>query len=311
VSIVPPGLHAALTDHAETFSPLYGGYLSDHGAMASLALYGLTADEEQATAYLADYQQRLDPLPSVSETYRTYRTQYGEAIDTLGADKVLSSQLPGLISGWARDAYHPIIRIAYGYEFGIDSEVAAGLAYLRWCGSDERLLLLAERAAGTKSGSAAALVAQMADCAGSIGPTQNFNQSLRSVVANPVFNTAAASVPEPLKNFSDSVLQIFASTHNFFALHLVTGAHAFRVLYPFSGQHGTALFGLGLLAGYAAAGAPEFDHQAALETDEQITAGSDIGTDEHDIKLAYSAASQAQFWSDRRYHHAANGYLSR
>ncbi|MFV2090643.1 MAG: questin oxidase family protein [Pseudomonadales bacterium] len=309
MSVLPEQLHAAVTSHSATFSPLYAGYLSDHGPMAALALYGLTEDANQATAYLTDYQQRLHPLDTAPDAYRVHLSNYRDAVSERGARAVLADKLPDLVSGWVKDAYHPLIRIAYGCEFAVDAEVAAGLAYLHWCGPDPIMQSLGESA--IVNGSINALFTQMADCAVGISPTRNFNQCLEMVLAQPAFKTAAASVPDQLRTFSVTALQVFASTHNFFALHLVTGAHAFRVLQPFTGAHGDLLFGLGLLAGYAAVGAPDYDDRAAIET----TVPSDwlpaIGTDEHDIKLAYSASRQAQYFSDSRYVAAAIGYLGR
>lgn len=82
------------------------------------------------------------------------------------------------VRAWLDD-YHPLIRLAYGYQFQIPEEITAGLACMKWCGRDE-----------------------------------------------------------PLETY-------------FFALHLVTGSHAFRVLYPFAGELRDEIFTLGILAGYA------------------------------------------------------------
>ncbi len=306
---LPEQIHAALTTHSATFSPLYSGYLSDHGPMATLALYGLSADANQAASYLLGYQRRLHPLNTAPDGYCAHLAYYLDAVSDRGAQAVLVDELPDLISGWVKDAYHPLIRIAYGYEFAVDAEVAAGLAYLHWCGPERIMQALCESA--FVDNSVDTLFGQMADCAVGIGPTRNFNQCLELVLAQRAFRAAATAVPDQLRTFSEAALQVFASTHNFFALHLVTGAHAFRLLRPFTGEHGDRLLGLGLLAGYAAIGAPNYNDGAATETTAPIDWLRAIGTDEHDIKLAYSASRQAQYFSDSRYDNAATNYLAR
>jgi hypothetical protein len=113
-------------------------------------------------------------------------------------------------------------------------------------------------------------------------------------------------------------LDVFAATHNFFALHLVTASHAFRILYDHAGPHADATFNLGLAAGYAAVGAPEFESRQTpacqAEIPDQIAQESLLSLcadDEHDYKLAYSATRQAEFFNDARYLDVARTYLLR
>jgi hypothetical protein len=116
---------------------------------------------------------------------------------------------------------------------------------------------------------------------------------------------------------------VFAATHNFFALHLVTGGHAFRLVAPYAGPHADALFNLGVVAGYAAVGAPPF-HTAPLTgpalsdpdptTQNALTPSVLLALcrdDEHDYKLAYSAWRQAAHWHDPAYLDVARAYLKR
>jgi len=115
-------------------------------------------------------------------------------------------------------------------------------------------------------------------------------------------------------------LNIFDQTHDFFALHLVTGAHAFRLLYPFAGKWRDEIFSLGILAGYAAVGAPDFSTSQAEpheHADDSVTEAMTTlprkvrSDDDHDIKLAYSAMSQAKHYEDPAYIEAASRYLDR
>ena len=304
-------------EHGARFSPLYGGYLSDHGTMAALALQGIGADSDRVLAYLLAYEQRLNPLSAAPPGYQHDREEALRDIAQFGVNTVLARSLPSLISGWARDAYHPLIRIAYGYEFGIDEEVAAGLAYLRCCGPDETIAQLARNP--TPAAHAINAFKAMSHCASAVTPARNFNACLTGIVSNPKFCAAAVVVPDQLLEFSRQTLRIFEATHNFFALHLVTGAHAFRTLDPFTGADREAVFAIGLLAGYAALGAPDIADADLTDPDfsdlDAAASGEDwlarVSDDEHDIKLAFSACSQADFFADNAYLRVAAGYLNR
>ncbi len=299
-----------LRHHHARFSPRYGGYLSDHGPMAVLALLGLGADPDRAAGYLQRYRRRLEPMEEAAPAYRQHLAHMLEAVREVGAEALLARELPGLVSGWAKDAYHPLIRTAYGYEFGIAEEVAAGLAYLKWCGPDPALEARARRAAPVEAGALPDAFAAMQRCAARISPEKNFTACLREVIDHPAFAQAAVPSRDALRLLSRESLHVFASTHDFFALHLVTGSHAFRVLYPFAGEQRDAILTLGLLAGYAAAGAPPYTPPArAFATNPPADWLALAGDDEHAITLAYSARSQGRCFHDPTFEAAAIGYL--
>ena len=319
-TVTEPNLQDRLREHQARFSPLYQGFLSDHGPMATLALHGIGAGPDRAQDYLQAYQQRLSPLTEAPSDYLRHRDEILHDIARSGMDAVLARRLPTLISGWAKDAYHPLIRIAYGYEFGIEQEVAAGLAYLSWCGPDQIVIQLAR--AATPVAQATDAFQSMRGCATAVTPTRNFNACLVEILDNPHFRSAAVVVPDQQIEFSRQALAVFHATHNFFALHLVTGSHAFRLLDIFTGTDGEAIFAIGLLAGYAALGAPEFSladlsiFGADFRPDSGLPDTAEdwlalVSDDEHDIKLAYSARSQAEFFADPAYIRVTAHSLSR
>ena len=137
----------------------------------------------------------------------------------------------------------------------------------------------------------------------------SFTSAARQVSSSPAFGAAAVVVPDNLRLVSRLALDIFASTHNFFALHLVTGAHAYRLLYPFAGEERDAIFTLGILCGYAAVGAPVFVHHDSPEFSGPVSWLNLIRDDEHDAKLAYSADDQSRHWGDPAYRRIAADYL--
>jgi len=274
--------------------------------MAALAMAGLGGQTEAVSGFLDRYRQKLTPLAESPPDYLAHLADM-RPVALKGTTTVLREQLPTLISGWAKDAYHPLIRIAYGYEFDIGAEIAAGLAYLKWCGADETVSRLAAHA--RLASNPDACFSAMRVCATSVTANRNFNACLEVVKNHPAYQEAAVCLIEPLEDMSRRALSVFAATHDFFALHLVTGAHAYRILYPFAGPNRDATFCLGLLAGYAAVGAPDYQDvelsNAGLPTDWLALTRSD----EHNIKLAYSASRQAEFFDDARYIEVTANYL--
>jgi len=132
-------LQQALDTHHHRFSPLYQGYLSDHAPIGALALHGLGRHEPEVLGWYEHYCGKLDAIDAAPADYLEKLAESERALTDLGRDALLARELPLLISGWTRNAFHPLIRLAYGYHFGIDGEIAAGLAYLKWCGPDETI----------------------------------------------------------------------------------------------------------------------------------------------------------------------------
>ncbi|MEZ5551209.1 MAG: questin oxidase family protein [Pseudomonadales bacterium] len=295
--------------HHGRYSIHYGDLdFSDHGPMAALALLGLGAGDAQVLRYLDRYRVRLRSIDTAPAEYRHWLAEYLHRFSREDAATVLSEELPRFISGWARDAYHPLIRLAYGWEFGIREEMAAGLAYLRYCGADASL----EARAATMTVSAAAaseLFYTMAEVAVRDAPT--FDAGLQQVAENRAF--AASLIPDCIDRLTRTALDVFAATHDFFALHLVTGSYAFRVLHPFAGASAEALFTLGLLAGYGAIGAPPFAPRPARTAARiEMTKGdwlAIVGEDEHNIKIAYCADRLTRLLEDDAFTESARGYL--
>lgn len=323
----PPGeaLRPTLDAHHRRFSPLYQGFLSDHGPMAALALHGLGRPESDVLVWYDRYCTRLQAFDFSPSGYPELLDEAERDLARYGRDALLARTLPELISGWARNAYHPLIRLAYGYHFQIDGEIIAGLAYLKWCGADERLEQLAASAtAANAPGELPSAFADIAAAASRPAPGKRFDDSLEEVVAHPAFATAARRYTQALPGLSRIALTIFDQTHDFFALHLVTGAHAYRLLYPFMGALRDEIFSIGILAGYAAIGAPVFAPSVpgAESTPTAPTSASILGAvseltdavksdDDHDFKLAYSALSQSRHYHDDAYARVATRYLGR
>ena len=99
--------------HHERFNYFYHGGLSDHGPMACLALSSMGATDERANRFYHNYCDRLSPLED--GPYRGQLQRFLGEVSRSNIHTVLERHLPKLISGWVRDAYHPLIRIAHGF----------------------------------------------------------------------------------------------------------------------------------------------------------------------------------------------------
>lgn len=320
---LPASLIDLLEDHGNRYAPHYPpSDNSDHGPMAYLAMHGLGIDADDIEAFAMRYCGRLiaAPPPNASISFDRWRDHigrresysglvafFGQEIARHGWEMTVANYLPHLISGWVKDAFHPLIRLAYGIEFEAPSEIAAGLAYMTITGIDPRITELAKRLPtglrGREHFDAIRAERQPTFVRGPFNV--RYDRIVRDAKLAPCGNPAI----DTTKELSRSCLEIFHATHDFFALHLVTSSHAFRVCAPWAGSDTDSLFSVGLASAYLAIGAPEFASLAngfdVLPVDKLAKA-----KDEHDVKLAYSAKAQAREHDDPTYEWVAARYLS-
>lgn len=308
-----------LASHGQRYLPEYppdGN--SDHLPMAWLAMQALGADRGRRKAFANAYLPRLAPMPPDHVHAERVRALTAETMAD-GIPTVLDRYLPDWISGWYKEAYHPVIRLGYGVEFDVPEEVAAGLAYLEAVGGDARLDTLSQRAVVDHRVGGAGLF-RRAQALGPVPVTTaaRFGERAAAALALPGMAALAVVTDDHLRELSRGALAVFAGSHDFFALHLVTASHAFRLLYPYLylrlGPRTDAVFTLGLMAGYLAAGAPDPAPLLVPTTtpppgnQELLALCSD---DEHDIKLAHAAGAHAEHWGDPAFRHVAAAYLHR
>lgn len=245
------------------YSPWYPPSMnSDHMPMTLCAITGLGGDFEFCVNYREDYKkilQELQPAQAMTdwrrgigrnECYPALLTWFRQRIDTQGAEATIRAHLREFTSGLALQAFHPVIRLGYAIDFGSESETAAALAYL----------VASHRDMPVDPGLPVDLEERMRRQAGE-GPrsfdSERFSgriEELRSTGAYPLgcaadFGACAAAA-----------LDLYRSTRNFFALHMVTATQAARLCSRFV-DHRLALAALtgALLAAHKAVGSPEFD----------------------------------------------------
>ena len=136
-----------------------------------------------------------------------------------------------------------------------------------------------------------------------------FGQKAEEVIGSGQLVSLNVLLENHTKMFSEFTLRAFHQTHNFFALHLVTGAHAFRICRKFAPENADALFSLGILVGYLAIGAPQVAATISVPKRSTTALRDLVGVDEHNIKVAYSCQMQAAAWDSPLFEAVAEHYL--
>ena len=234
---------AELIDAGAAFDAEYAGGLSNHRPMALLALARLGASETRLNAFAQHYSQRLQPAPPPTswpagdawasrlgerEAWPAYRDLFGEWLLHEHSSDVLQQALPRLMQGCGAAAFHGLIRTAYALQSARRQELADALAYwaCRWLdlGASQGAGLVAKPEAVLRQlrvvKSDAGLIVQRLAVAAS---TPHFQSTVNHLRVH------QGTLPQ----LAALAAQAHAATGNFTALHLVTSAHAMRLLMPY------------------------------------------------------------------------------
>ena len=304
-SVCPPWLLDLLRRHRDSYEPEYSGYLSDHLPMMLLAMFGLGKDRNTIESRHARYIERLDRAETNSppdinrfedgignrESYRALISYVDESILRRGVQATLTEYLPNVLSGWVRHAFHGTIRLAYGIRFKVDSEVAAGLAYLASAGPDERLAAIGQGASPSDRFA----------WPPSIDVTSSrFDDRYEEVMQADTFAVHTHILENNNLRVAEEVLDIFNHTQGFFALHMVTGLHALGICAEAIESDVDGIMNAGLAAAYLAIGAPMFIQRARPKPLRMDFA--------HEVKVAFSCFDQAKRLNSERYQDALDVY---
>ena len=233
---------AELIDAGAAFDAEYAGGLSNHRPMALLALARLGAGEARLNAFAQVYSRRLQPAPPPTdwpagdawasrlgqrEAWPAYRALFAQWLLHEHSSDVLQQVLPRLMQGCGAAAFHGLIRTAYALQSARRQELADALAYwaCRWLdlGASEVVGTVAEPEAVLRQlravHSSASLIVQR----------------MQAAASTPYFQTAVLRLrvhEGTLPQLAALAAQAHAASGNFTALHLVTSAHAMRLLLP-------------------------------------------------------------------------------
>ena len=323
---------AELLEQNRHFDAQYGGGLSNHLSMALVALNRLGATDARLVEYFRAYARRLEPPPRAGspitratyaanrgtlKRYPDYLVFFNEELRRLGHQQLLATYLPPLLPGIAAAAFHAVIRLAYALQVNDEPETALSLAYF----ADTYLPLgpptgaapiaeppieLLRRLSGTKA------LARRSWHTGLI------TSSLVEIGAQPAFAPVIDWLPASaagLAPLAEAALLVYASTGNFTALHGLTGTHALRIAWPHLPDPAAAARYQfqALCAAYISIGTPPLLTDAerarlarqALPPWPEIGAAAIRSSDEHVIKLVYSAREEDAAYSDPLYRYAA------
>ena len=299
---------AGLLQDGARWDAEYAGSLSNHLPMALVALYRLGARAERLLAYASHYTQRLHPAPPIEPwpagqawrpplgdpaAWPAYRSLFRQWLAAEGAATMLQQALPHLLPGCGAAAFHGLIRTAYAFESLQAGELADALAYwsCRWLD-----LGRAPPAPGR----------MVSDPARQLGallalPTPDGDlivHRMQAAAIEPGFDAAVAGLAldeNTLERLARGAAQRYARSGNFTVLHLVTSAHALRLLLPFIDEPRPALaaywraYAAGVVASHAVSG-----RAASVLPWPELAAAACASDDDHLVKLVDACRQEQQ-----------------
>jgi len=285
---------------------------TNHLPMALIALQRMGASANRMEAYFEHWAQHkalphVDAPPAVqlqqwadlrgqARAFEPLSRGFAERVVQEGAPRVVGEVWAELGNGVATNAFHALIRVAYGLDAGHAGEIGAGLASLVVA---HLPLTLSTAEAPTVPSVQTALERIHASLAGAHAVTGAITAALRAAAADSRLTQSLslplAQGPERMAAMADTALQLYAQTRSFPVLHLVTMLHARRVLLTHCPQLATSQQDLALwmafCTAYAAVGAPQLQASVASGNPlpwSEIFALTVTQDDDHVIKLAHS-----------------------
>ena len=312
-------------DHSARFDAEYGHNLASHLPMALVALARLGADDARLADFAARYATRLHPAPPPQPwpagqpwqsrfgdpgAWPAYRSLFNAWFDDEGAPAVLAQALPALLRGVGAAAFHGPIRAAYALAAGHSHELADALAYwaCRW------FSLGTPPAAGTMRDPAAVLARLRLP----MPQRPLIVERMALAAAQPAFAvTVAAYRVDPdttLAQLAALAARLYAGSGNFTVLHLVTSAHAMRLLLPWLDADDAAAalgpYWLAYGAGYVASGLNSAGRaqppSGPPRSWPEMVARAVASDDDHLIKLVDSCREQERAYGGTVWREAAS-----
>jgi hypothetical protein len=287
-----------LREHNRRFAPSYRGGLTNHLPMCLIALARLGANEVRLRAFAEQYVKMLEPA-TVDARVDLLRAELRER----GRDVVLREKLTQLAPGLAGAAFHGVIRVAYATLLDDDDELAHALIYAL----DNTLPLLPPGAG--READVQQLVWGLRD-AGLEKPTgYTITDRLRVVAADDRFGRVVRDLcagRSTLNDVSGIGARMYLAAGDFASLHVLTGAHAVRLLDRWWGVHREeAHYALAVaaLACFVVAGSPRFVDARGRDraTWSEIEARALASADDHMAKLVVACLDEEAVLDDAIY----------
>lgn len=321
-----PTVLDALLDRAQAFAPEYRGTLSNHLPMALVALDALGADVARMESFFAIVAAKLDPAPPPApacndwisrrgrlSAFPALRAHFVQAIATQGRDAVLRRALPSLVDGIGAGAFHGLLRTASAVVAGHDDELASGLAH--WASWHLPLAqFVVPQAAGAAHADVATWLADVMTRADSWRSNAGMiTPRMRAFAQTAAFRDGADRLvvhDRTLRELAAQALSIYLRTRNFTVLHLITSAHALRLITPWldaplvAVRHYAHAYAAGVAASGVDMNAPPIAVNV-LPWPDVLRAGI-ASNDEHVIKLVYACREEWLATGDADYQQAAS-----
>lgn len=230
--------------------PTYGGGLSNHLPMSLVALEGIGASEERILEYGKWYIKEKDikTLNTKNDVlvgslydhlgkrdrYFELKVFFSNEIEKYGIKKTLENYSDLLVKGSSGDAFHGLIRLAYGIDSDNELEIISGLAYLSNGFMDFNIDVNA-----LESHEPFDQVKRLK----SIYEEHNYNfdkglitGKMKSAASDERLSNALRKLPDDKcnkKDINELALKLFGGTQNFTLLHGFTSSHALMLLEPY------------------------------------------------------------------------------
>lgn len=322
-----------LLDEDQTFDPVTADGLSNHLSMGLIGLGRLGANDDQLRRFADSWRPRLlarrpkgTPINfgdwqaslGTGRRYGDLLECFSEAIAADGVDSTLDRVLAPLAEGIGGAAFHGIIRLAYALEHGRDSDIACGLACLADVHDPVGPLAGAERQAqpGMTFAAVLASLAQNPHTAGRPRGSGTFSDDFHRVATDPSFREVIDQLTidaTTLEQVVSSAHALYRSSHDFFALHTVTGSHAARIVIERLSDANQKIVAAGALAravaaAYVVIGTPAVKTSSLdpnvsdSPTWPAIASAAIASEDVHTIKMTYSCREEELAWGKGAYH---------
>ena len=315
-------------DAGAGFDAEYADGLSSHLPMAALALHRLGAPQPRLHAWAVAYATRLRPAPAPQdwpageawsaylgrrEAWPLYRSLFTQWLQQEGAGDVLEAVLPRLIEGCAGAAFHGLIRTAYAAQATHRQELADALAHwaATWLSLDAPIAAPGD---GHERDPAALL--RRLPLPPLPVPGRLIAERMAVVAAWPGFGDAAAQLrvdDMTLERLARGAAALYAASGNFTVLHLLTSAHALRVLLPVlepaAGLDAVAAYWRAYAAAWAASSARDLGC-VPMQPWARIVATAIAADDDHSAKLVDSCREQEAAYGGSEWRRAASRVVS-
>lgn len=310
-----------LLDDARAFAPEHHGGLSNHLPMALTALHALGADDARLSAFFDGHVPRLDAAPAAGQweagrawadrlgepgAFADYQALFTEWLLHERPEAVLPQVLPVLMRGVGAAAFHGLIRTAYAVQAQHLGELAEGLAY--WACRFLPLGALPDEPAGRHATDDPEVA--LRSLRASPSRARLIFERMRDAAAEPQLHAAVARLrigERTLPQLAQLAAWAYAGSGNFAVLHLLTSAHAMRLLLPYVDEPLLAVraYWQAYAAAVVAAGI-ERRPEPHLQPWDAIVAHARASDDDHVIKLVHSCREESKVYGGVAWQFAAS-----